>query len=99
MNRGDDRDTALGPVYLRSLLRVNLATSLRYFAAFLAIMLGVPLVFFFIPEVNEVSIMGLPLPWFWLGIAGFPVLVVIAWRYLRAVEEDEEDFTNLVDTT
>ncbi|MFW2340583.1 MAG: hypothetical protein ACN4GK_11065 [Acidimicrobiia bacterium] len=93
----DDRDTALDEVYLRTVLRVNLTTSLLHFGLFVLVILGGPLVFWLFPSLSTTYIWSLPLPWFYLGLAGFPTLVVIAWRYLRDVEEDEDDFSDLVD--
>ncbi|MDH5421958.1 MAG: hypothetical protein OEY55_09150 [Acidimicrobiia bacterium] len=93
----DDRDTALDPIYLRTVLKVNLITSLVHFGIFLIVMLGGPLVFWLFPGLATVYVGALPLPWFYLGIAGFPMLVIIGWHYLREVEEDEEEFSDLVD--
>ena len=94
----DDRDTALDEVYLRTVLRVNLTTSLLHFGLFVLVVLGGPLVFWLFPSLSTVHVLSLPLPWFCLGLAGFPLLVIIAWRYLRDVEEDEDDFSDLVDS-
>jgi hypothetical protein len=95
--RRDDRETALEPVYLRTLLRVNLSTALLYFGVFLVVMIGPPVVFHFLPISTTWRVLGLPVPWFFLGFGGFPVLVAIAWRFLRDIEASEEEFSDLVD--
>ncbi|MDF1597059.1 MAG: hypothetical protein P1T08_13345 [Acidimicrobiia bacterium] len=94
----DDRNTALDPIYLRTVLRVNLSTSLFYFGLFLLVILGGPIVFWLFPSLATTYLWSLPLPWLFLGVAGFPMLVLIAWSYLGAVEEDEDEFSDLVDT-
>lgn len=94
----DDRDTALDPVYLRTVLKVNLITSLVHLGMFLLVMLGGPVLFWLFPSLTTTYLWGLPLPWLFLGVAGFPLLVAIAWRYIRDVEEDEAEFSDLVDT-
>lgn len=93
----EDRNTALDPIYLRTVLRVNLTTSLVHFALFLVVVLGGPLAFWIFPGLASVTVGPLPLPWFYLGILVFPLLVLIGLRYLRDVEEDEDEFSDLVD--
>ncbi len=94
----DDRDTALDPIYLRTVLRVNLITSLVHLGVFLMVILGGPLLFWLFPPLSATYLWGMPLPWLFLGVAGFPLLVAIGWHYLRDVEEDEDEFSDLVDT-
>jgi len=93
----EDPEAPLDPIYLRTVLRVNLTTSLVHFGLFLLVILGGPIVFWFFPTTTGVHVGPLPLPWFYLGIASFPLLVLIGWRYLRDVEEDEDEFSDLVD--
>jgi hypothetical protein len=93
----DDRNTALDPIYLRTLLRVNLTTSLSYFGLFILVIAGAPLVFWLYPSLATTHLWSLPLPWLSLGLAGFPILVLMGWRYVLAVEEDEAEFSEMVD--
>jgi len=93
----DDRNTALDPIYLRTLLRVNLTTSLTYFGVFMILILGGPILVWIYPWLATTRLWTLPLPWLYLGFAGFPILVLMGWRYVLAVEEDEAEFSDLVD--
>jgi hypothetical protein len=93
----DDRNTALDPIYLRTVLRVNLTTSLSYFGLFILVVFGGPIVFWIYPWLATTYLWSLPLPWLVFGFAGFPILVLMGWRYVLAVEEDEEEFSDLVD--
>lgn len=92
-----DRDTALEPIYLRTVLRVNLITSLVHLGLFLLVILGGPIVFWLFPSVTATYLWGVPLPWWFLGVGVFPLLVLIGRRFLRDVEEDEDEFSDLVD--
>jgi hypothetical protein len=92
-----DEETRLGEVYLRSLLREQLWLGLRI-AALLALGVGsLPLVFHLLPELTDVVLLGMPLPWLLLGIVVYPVLVLLGWRYVRAAERNESDFVELLE--
>ncbi|TWH02696.1 hypothetical protein L615_001300000600 [Nocardioides sp. J9] len=89
--------TALGDVYLRSLLREQLGLAIAVLAA-LALTLGLlPLAFHLWPELGGVSVGGVPLAWLLLGVVVYPFLLLLGWRYVRSVERNERDFADLVE--
>lgn len=92
-----DGDSGLGPLYLRSLLRVNLSISLTYFGLFSVLMLLPPILFWFFPQLALITIGPVPLGWvlpiFVLG----PGLVLVGARYVRSVEAAEAEYTELID--
>lgn len=89
--------TALGDVYLRSLLREQLGLALAVLVA-LALTLGVlPLAFHLWPGLAALDVLGLPLAWLLLGVVVYPCLVLLGWRYVRRVERNERDFADLVE--
>ena len=91
-----DDETRLGGVYLRSLLREQLWLALRI-VAFLTLAVGsLPLVFHLLPDLTDVAVLGMPLPWLLLGIVVYPVLVLLGWRYVRRAERNERDFADLM---
>ncbi|WP_307833216.1 hypothetical protein [Pimelobacter simplex] len=94
---GDVREqTALGDVYLRSLLRAQLGLAVRLLVL-LAVTLGVlPLAFHLWPSLSDVRPLGLPLPWLLLGVLVHPFLLLLAWRYVRRAERNERVFADLV---
>ncbi|GAA4082256.1 hypothetical protein ACFFOS_13385 [Nocardioides kongjuensis] len=88
--------TALGDVYLRSLLRAQLGLAVRLLVL-LAVTLGVlPLAFHLWPSLSDVRPLGIPLPWLLLGVLVHPFLLLLAWRYVRSAERNERVFTDLV---
>lgn len=95
---GDVREqTPLGGVFLRSLLREQLALAVRVLVL-IAVTLGLlPLVFHLWPDLGEVSVAGMPLAWLVLGVLVYPFLVLVGWRYVRSVERNERDFADLVE--
>ena len=91
-----DEETRLGGVYLGSLLREQLFLALRI-VALLALGVGsLPLVFHLAPDLVDVELFGMPLPWLLLGIVVYPVLVLLGWRYVRSAERNELDFAELL---
>jgi len=59
--------------------------------------LGVlPLLFAVAPNVGEVKVLGVNLPWLLLGVLSFPFLVGVGWAYVRWAERNEQDFTAVI---
>lgn len=92
-----DSETALGEVFMRSLLREQLRLASAALLA-LALTLGVlPLVFHLAPELADVRIVGVPVAWVVLGVLSYPWLVFLGWVYVRRAEANEGDFAALLD--
>ncbi|MGH8874987.1 MAG: hypothetical protein ACRDVM_07035 [Acidimicrobiia bacterium] len=96
-SRPGDDETALAPLYLRSLVRVHLSISGVFLAAFAVLAIGLPVVFWIFPSAAALEVAGLPLVFLMLGLVVYPLLVLIGWLYVRAVEDAEEEFSELVD--
>jgi hypothetical protein len=98
--RGDVHEqTALGDVFLSSLLREQLGLAARVLGV-LAVTLGaVPIAFQLWLGLAEVRPLGIPLPWLLLGVLVHPFLLLLAWRYVRRAERNEQVFADLVDST
>ena len=93
-----DAETALGEVFMRSLLREQLFLALRVLAA-LALTLGMlPLLFHLFPSLGDLRVGQMPLSWLLLGVLAYPWLVVLGWFYIRQSEANERDFADLVGT-
>ena len=91
-----DAETALGEVFMRSLLREQLFLALRVLAA-LGVTLGLlPLLFHLVPSLGDVRVGQMPLAWLLLGVLAYPWLVVLGWFYIRQSEANERDFADLV---
>ncbi len=93
-----DAETALGEVFMRSLLREQLMLAVRVLVA-LALTLGLlPLAFHVFPELGDVRVGPLPLAWLLLGVLTYPWLLLLGWFYLRRAEGHERDVADLVGT-
>ncbi|WP_183100029.1 hypothetical protein [Nocardioides pelophilus] len=96
--RGDVHDqTPLGDVFLRSLLKEQLALAIRVLAL-IGLTLGLlPIAFHLWPRMADAELIGLPVAWVVLGGLVYPFLLLVGWRYVRSVERNERDFADLVE--
>jgi hypothetical protein len=91
-----DEQTALGDVYLGSLLREQLALAVRILAVLALTVGSLPLLFHLFPELADVHLLGLPLAWLLLGVLVYPWLLFLGLRYVRRAERNEHDFALLL---
>jgi uncharacterized membrane protein (DUF485 family) len=69
--------------FLHSLIMKQLRLSVLCAAAFLVMLVGLPLANFFIPELMATRIGGFTLSWLILGVAFFPAVWLIAYIFIR----------------
>ena len=93
-----EAQTATGELLLSNLMRSQLTLALRL-AAVAVLVLGVlPVVFLTMPAVSDTApVLGIGLPWWLLGVASFPFLLVLGWLYTRHAERNEFDFADDVE--
>lgn len=92
-----DEQTAVGEVYLRSLIRAQRRLAAVVCALLALTGVGLPLLFALLPRAGRWTVLGLGLPWLLLGILAYPALVVAGWLYVRAAERIERRFAELVE--
>jgi len=92
-----DEQNAVGEVYLRSLMRVQLRLALTVCLAVLVVGGGLPLLFWFAPATRSFRVAGLELPWLVLGVLVYPALLAGGWAYIRVAERNERKFAALVE--
>ena len=91
-----DAGNRVGAIYMRSLLREQLRLALRVLATLFGTVGAIPLLFHLAPGLVGVHLFGVPLAWLLLGVLVYPFLLVLGWRYIRRAEDNERDFTDLV---
>jgi hypothetical protein len=89
--------TELGDVLIRSLIRAQLGLALRVLAVFGTLLGGLPLLFALVPAAGRADVGGLPAAWLLLGVAAFPLLVLLGLVYVRQAERNEREFAELVE--
>ncbi|MFI5429224.1 hypothetical protein [Aeromicrobium sp. UC242_57] len=92
-----DESTAIGEIYMRSLIRSQLRAALTVTLTLVLSIGALPLVFLSFDAVTEFHVLGVPAPWLILGVAVYPGLFLLGWVYIRQAERAERDFTALVE--
>ena len=49
------------------------------------------------PTGGRVRLFGLELPWLLLGVLAYPVVLCVAWVYVRQADRNERDFVAMVE--
>lgn len=92
-----DEQSELGEIYLRTLLRAQLRLALGTLLR-LGLTLGLlPLAFVLAPALTRHHVWGMPVSWLILAFGCYPVLVFLAWRFVRLAEHNERAFTRVVE--
>lgn len=89
-------NTGVGELLRTNLIRSQLYVALRFaFAA--AVTLGVlPVLFWLVPDVGRIEVLGLRLPWLLLGGLVYPYLVLMGYWHTRTAERVEQNFADHV---
>lgn len=78
--------------FLHRLMQRQLRLSIACAATFAVVLLGLPLLNYFLPELMATRIAGFTLSWLVLGVLFFPFVWVIAWTFIKrsiALEDAE----------
>jgi putative solute:sodium symporter small subunit len=90
--------TAHGGLYLRRLIRAQLGLSAVALVAFGGIIGALPLALLLLPGLQDVYVLGIPLPMFIIAWPPFVLFIAIAVLYARRAEALEESFRDLVES-
>jgi hypothetical protein len=89
--------TPHGQVYLRRLLRAQLTLSFLALLAFGGLIGSLPLIFLLFPELQDIQLLGVPLPVAVLALPIFPLIVLIGWLYQRRADAIDDSFRELLE--
>jgi hypothetical protein len=92
-----DAQSEVGQIYLRTLLRAQLRLALGILLALGLTIGALPLLFTVAPGLSTHHILGMPVSWGVLAFGCYPVLVLLAWRYVRLAERNERAFARVVE--
>lgn len=85
-------DVVHSETFLRSLMRRQLQLSVACAAAFLVLLIGMPLLNYFAPALMATRVGGFTLSWLVLGVLFFPFVWIISYIFIRrsiALEDAE----------
>jgi hypothetical protein len=89
--------TEVGDAMMRGLIRAQLAVAVRTAVVVVILLCSFPVFMALLPEVGELTVAGVRLPWLVLGVVVYPVLLGAGWLFVRAAERNEREFTELVE--
>ena len=92
-----EEQTSVGEKLVRDLIRQQLKSAFGLAFAVLIGMCLLPITFYLVPQIGDLKILGIPIPWLVLGLAPFPILYGVGWVFRRKAERHERDFVNMVD--
>lgn len=92
-----EEQTSYGEELVRSFIRIQLGTALRLAATTGALLCGWPVLFYLFPELAEITVVGVGLPWLLLGVAPFPLLFGMGYWYNRRADRNERNFVEMVE--
>jgi hypothetical protein len=96
--RDELRDTTEhGGLYLRRLMRAQLGLSLLTVLAFGGFMGSLPLALYLLPGLQDIELLGVPLPLVIVVVPLFPVFIAFGLVYARRASALEEEFRDLVE--
>lgn len=91
-----DESTGVGEVYVRSLVRSQLRAALTVITTLMLTLGALPIVFWLLEDLRDLSVLDIPLPWIILAIAVYPGLFLLGWLYVRQADKSERDFVALI---
>lgn len=85
--------------FLKTIMRRQLRLSTGIASVFVLIIVAVPLLNRFVPAVMDAPFMGFTVGWFILGFAIFPILIALAWTFVRRSNAFEDEAVGMVDAS
>lgn len=82
-------------VYVRSLIRAQLRIAVVAAGAFAALLAAATAALAVVPEVREATLGGIPVVWLVLGVAVYPVVLLVAVLFVRAADRNERHYRSL----
>ncbi|MFI7674816.1 hypothetical protein [Actinophytocola sp. NPDC049390] len=92
-----EEQTSYGEELVRQLIRAQFKKAMRFWLGTLAFFLALPALFFFLPQLSQVTVAGVRLPWILLGLVPFPLLFGVGYWYNVVAERQERDFVAMVE--
>jgi uncharacterized membrane protein (DUF485 family) len=83
--------------YLKTILSRQLRLSMGIASVFVVIIVAIPLLNKFLPEVMNPPFMGFTVSWFLLGYGIFPVLIFLSWLFVRRSNDFEDEAVGMAD--
>lgn len=92
-----EEQTSYGEELVSQFVHTQLRKSVQIWVLAVGTLAVIPAVFFAVPELAEVDLAGVRLPWLVIGVLPFPLLFGAGYWYNRVAERQERDFVAMVE--
>jgi hypothetical protein len=89
-----DHDPA-GDFYVRSLVRSQLKLALSVALGFLLLLVGLAVLVAAWPQIHDIRLATIPLPWLILGAGVYPIMMLGAFLFNRAAARNEDRYRDI----
>lgn len=83
--------------YVRSLIRSQLRLSASVALGFLLLLVGLAAMGAAWPQIHDIRLATIPLPWWMLGVGVYPLILVSAFLFNRAAARNEARYRSIVE--
>jgi hypothetical protein len=95
-SREIDEQTAIGELYMASLIRSQRNLALGVCATVFALLMGIAAIAAVFPRWGDLRLFGISLPWVIVGFAVYPMLIGLAAYLVRQAARNEATFVDLL---
>lgn len=83
--------------YVRSLIRSQFRLAISVALGFLLLLVGLAVIGATWPQIQEIRLATIPLPWWLLGVGVYPMILLSAFLFNRAAARNEEQYRSIVE--
>lgn len=83
--------------YVRSLIRSQLRLAVSVALGFLLLLVGLAVMGAAWPQIHDIRLATIPLPWWLLGVAVYPLILLSAFLFNRAAARNEAQYRSIVE--
>jgi fatty acid desaturase len=92
-----EEQTSYGEELVRQLIHAQFKAAVVAWLSVMVFFVTLPALFYFVPELSDVAVAGVRLPWLVLGLVPFPLLFAAGYWYNHRAERQERDFVAMVE--
>ncbi|KAA0974732.1 hypothetical protein FQ154_14610 [Paeniglutamicibacter gangotriensis] len=81
--------------YVHSLIRSQLRLAVSVALGFLLLLVGLAVMVFTWPQINDIRLATIPLPWWLLGVGVYPLIMVSALLFNKAAARNEAQYRSI----
>ena len=92
---GEQQPLSAEQFYVAKLIRSQLRLACAVAGGMLGLLVGLGALVVSWPAASQIVLAGIPLPWWLLGLAVYPLVITCAWLYRLAAERNEHRYRSI----